>query len=391
MRMIRPFALPNGARRAASVLIAGAWTGAAAGPSRGDTIALHVPVRPAPIVVSGAPHLVYELEVTNGTSDTVTLRRLQVIDADRRTEISVMTGDAFARRITHPGHPTSERLRTTIEPGGRAVVFLEYPLPDGAVPRALAHHLQYDVRGVRTPAAVASARVTVLREPPPVLGPPLRGGPWVAVYDPSWERGHRRVFYEVDGRARLPGRYAIDWIRLDAAGRFARGDPDRVQDWLGYGAEVLAVADAVVAATRDDMPESTSVAANGKHSPADAAGNYVVLDLGRGRYAFYEHLRPGSVRVRRGARVRRGQVLGALGYTGDSTGPHLHFHVADGVSPLGAEGVPYALSEFTVLGAFRTLDAFGRTPWTPHGELATARRTAELPAPGVVVDFGSAR
>lgn len=53
-----------------------------------------------------------------------------------------------------------------------------------------------------------------------------------------------------------------------------------------------------------------------------------MLDLGDNRHAFYGHLLPGSLRVKPGDRVRRGQVIGRLGNSGNSTGPHLHFHNA---------------------------------------------------------------
>jgi murein DD-endopeptidase MepM/ murein hydrolase activator NlpD len=69
-----------------------------------------------------------------------------------------------------------------------------------------------------------------------------------------------------------------------------------------------------------------------------------VLDLGGGTYAFYAHLQPGSLRVKNGDRVTRGRVLGLLGNSGNSTEPHLHFHVSDGMSPLGSEGLPYTIA-----------------------------------------------
>jgi len=75
-------------------------------------------------------------------------------------------------------------------------------------------------------------------------------------------------------------------------------------------------------------------------------GNHVVLDLGHRRFAFYAHLQPGSLKVKVGDRVKRGQVLGLVGNSGNSTEPHLHFHLADSISPLGSEGVPYALDSF---------------------------------------------
>ncbi|MPZ19151.1 MAG: peptidoglycan DD-metalloendopeptidase family protein [Luteitalea sp.] len=249
----------------------------------------------------------------------------------------------------------------------------------------MAHRVEYTNAGAA--GTVQGAHIQVRDESPPVLGPPLRGGPWAAIHHPSWARGHRRFLYAVDGRARIPGRFAIDWVRLDAKGRKARGDQDVIANWLGYGADVLAVANATVAATRDNVAESARISTHPTHPLQDATGNYVALDLGNGRYAFYEHLESGSVRVARGQRVHRGQVIAGLGFTGHSTGPHLHFHVADANSPLGAEGMPFVLERFEVLGSYEDIDLLGKAPWTPLGNAAKSMRTAERPAPNVVVSF----
>jgi Peptidase family M23 len=70
-----------------------------------------------------------------------------------------------------------------------------------------------------------------------------------------------------------------------------------------------------------------------------------VLDLGQGKFAFYEHLKSGSVVVRKGQHVKKGQTIAALGYTGQSTGPHLHFHVADSLRHLIRMGfLTYSMS-----------------------------------------------
>ena len=69
-------------------------------------------------------------------------------------------------------------------------------------------------------------------------------------------------------------------------------------------------------------------------------GNSLVLDLGESRYALYGHLQAG-VRVKVGDHVRAGQVLGLLGNSGESTGPHLHFGLMDGDAMLTGDGIPY--------------------------------------------------
>jgi murein DD-endopeptidase MepM/ murein hydrolase activator NlpD len=194
------------------------------------------------------------------------------------------------------------------------------------------------------------------------------------------------MVYAVDGTPRIPGRYAIDFVRIDARGRSKREGSERPLDFHGYGAPVLAVADGVIASTRDDMQEAATVSANRRHPQADATGNYVSLRLADGRVVFYEHLKPGSVAVKPGQRVKAGQVIGALGFTGDSTGPHLHFSVAS----QGAEGVAFTFDRFELLGRYPDLAAMDKTPWQALETGVVAQRRNEWPGWNTVLRFPAA-
>jgi murein DD-endopeptidase MepM/ murein hydrolase activator NlpD len=178
----------------------------------------------------------------------------------------------------------------------------------------------------------------------------------------------------------LPGRFAIDFLGVDANGKTFRGTGERPSDYFGYGADVLAVSDGVIVATRDDFTEPPS-----EHvSIGDATGVYVTLDIGGGRYAFYEHLQPGLA-VKVGQKVRRGDRLGKLGFTGQAQSPHLHFHVANATAPLAAEGMPYHFTRYRLLGQYNSISDFGAKPWQA---LPAARVISKsLPAPNVVVSF----
>jgi murein DD-endopeptidase MepM/ murein hydrolase activator NlpD len=79
-------------------------------------------------------------------------------------------------------------------------------------------------------------------------------------------------------------------------------------------------------------------------------GNHVILDIGHGMYAFYAHLKKGSITVHDGERIKAGTVIGNLGNTGNTSGPHLHFHVMDGPSAMGSQGVPYVIDGFRLVG-----------------------------------------
>lgn len=361
-----------------------------------ESVDVQIPVAPTPVRIAGKPHLVYELHLTNLKATDIVLTRVEIRDAGRRSRLADYRGPELTRRLSRPGARPDLPDRRLVAGGMRAVVNVWLAVDEGAVPARLLHRIELERIGpaARQHAVVEGPATGVRGERPVVLDPPLRGGPWVAVYDPFLIGGHRTAIYTMGGKARIPARYAIDWIKLGADGSRARGDESKVASWHGHGAEVLAVADAVVADARDDVPGADSIGASkGPIALEDASGNYVALDLGSGRHAFYEHLAPGSVRVKPGDRVRRGQVIARLGNTGSSSsGPHLHFHVSDASSTLAAEGLPYELAGFEVVGAYDSIEAAhaGRR-WKPAPRPLGGARTRELPAPNVVVRFGPDR
>ncbi|HKR75587.1 MAG TPA: M23 family metallopeptidase [Rhodanobacter sp.] len=341
-----------------------------------------------------APHAVHtdagtqvfqELHLTNFAQAPLRLSRVDVVDAGDGRILATFTGEALQRRFALIG--TSAAAHDLVVPPGRhGVVYIEWPA-QGRHPRMIGHVVTYMAPPDAAALVVRGARATMSYAGGVALGPPLRGGPWVAIHGADWAKGHRRVFNAVDGAARIPGRFAVDWMRVDASGHLAHGDRDVPRNWLGYGADVLAVADATVAAVHDGMAEAASVSGNPRHTLAEDAGNYVAIRLDDGRYAFYEHLRPGSVAVRPGQRVHQGAVLGALGFTGASTGPHLHFHVADGPSPIGSEGLPFAFDAFDLLGSYGELGRLDKAGWTSRRAGEAERRLDEWPAENAVVRF----
>ena len=109
-------------------------------------------------------------------------------------------------------------------------------------------------------------------------------------------------------------------------------------------------------------------------------GNQVALDLGDGQFAFYAHLQPG-VRVKLGERVRRGQVLGLVGNSGNATGPGLHFHIGDRNSLNGCLRGARALARALQAGAFRDPGEAPRAGAPAHGPGDSLSRREEVKPP----------
>lgn len=202
---------------------------------------------------------------------------------------------------------------------------------------------------------------------------PLRGE-WMAVHTP----GSRIPSHGTD---MLGQRYAYDLIRFDPA-KGARYHPAGglrtlllgvpTRECHGWGEPIHAPLDGEVAVASDGMAERARIHPirelalvlwNGltfRPTPDHlrrVLGNHVILRCGDVHAAF-AHMATGSVAVRAGQRVAAGDVLGRVGHTGNSTAPHLHFQLMDGVDPLTANGVPCAFREYEawIDGAWRRVE-----------------------------------
>ena len=115
---------------------------------------------------------------------------------------------------------------------------------------------------------------------------------------------------------------AVDFLQL-VDGRAYNGDPSQAESWYGFGQPVLAPADGTVVSVSDVQADEPIGAIGGPHGE----GNMIILQFADQRYAMLSHLKQGSVLVNEGDRVQSGQPIGAVGDSGNSVGPHLHFQV----------------------------------------------------------------
>jgi murein DD-endopeptidase MepM/ murein hydrolase activator NlpD len=88
---------------------------------------------------------------------------------------------------------------------------------------------------------------------------------------------------------------------------------------------------------RSDVAENSPGESTNLTTPS---GNVVIIDHGNNQFGYYAHLKPFTVSVKAGARVRAGDALGEVGNSGDSSEPHLHFHVMNNADPEQADGIP---------------------------------------------------
>lgn len=335
---------------------------------------IRTPVAPAPFPSAGLSYLIYELHLQNFSDAPMNIQGLEVLIADgsAATPVAVFQREALRSLLTTFGNeaaPGENGDGVRLAAGSVAIAFLCLAFDkDSLVPQRLTHRVALEN------SAVDGPRVQVAQGPLPVLAPPVSGVDWIAASGPSNTSHHRRGLIVAGGTAGISRRLAVDWKRMKNGAAFA-GDARDVRAYHAYGRNVLAVADATVVSTMDGLPDNVPRTAAG-FSPAvpvameNVGGNHVVLDLGSGRFAYYAHLQAGSIGVKKGERVRRGQVLGRIGNSGDAREPHLHFQVADAAQILAAEGLPYVIDRYWL-----------RT------DTGMQERTGELPVRGMSIDF----
>ena len=274
-----------------------------------------------------------------------------------------------------------------------AVLYLDATFEDlRDVPKEVEHRLKtsFDLPpGALFPAATidTGARTEVSNKKPVVIGPPMRGKNWVVSNGCCTVSTHRGSVGAFDQRLLATERYAIDWIRADNQGRILlpSDTPTKLKDYPAYDAPILSVKGGKIVEAVDKYPDQKPGVRDPDYTLDDAPGNHVIVDIGSGRYAIYAHLKPGSVTVKEGEHVGRGQVLGRLGNSGNSGAPHLHFHVMDAPSALGADhNLPYVFDSFRYQG-------FIGDDLTPHLLKNPQPREDELPLNQSLVYFGAPR
>jgi hypothetical protein len=342
---------------------------------------------PEPVLASnGRRELAYELQLVNRSESTVTVRKLEALAGGKVAE--KLSGKSLEAVMQPYGQPTHS---IKLKPGQGAYVLMDVSLARKAkVPAELTHRIVVSMQPKQ--AAVATnyelAPIAVDNREAVVVAPPLRGPGWVVANGCCSEyTAHRGTVLPVNGAAHVAERFAIDFVQIDPLGKLFDGPLDQLSSYAYFGDEVHSATAGKVVGVLDNIPNTPAGAFPPAITAEKAGGNHVVVAMGGGRYAFYAHLQPATVRVKLGQKVKVGQTLGLLGNSGNSNAPHLHFHIMDSPHPLASNGVPYRFSKFTVEGKLTNLGGIeaGETAMIDRVDLG--RRSAELPLNNEVIAF----
>jgi hypothetical protein len=342
----------------AALIAVGAVFPAAAARGAGDATAVISPLGfyvahpPDPVLGGdGRMHLAYEIRIANQTDLEVTLESVQATANGKpigRLYSSTTLFDALRVDGSDPG------TGSTFGPGQGGTLFMDvgYPAKRKQPPK-LRHAIALSYRpgpGNSQPPTELSftgVKTAVGTEPAIEVEPPLRGERWLVANGCCDKvNAHRAATLAINGTIDVPERFAIDFVQLTAANALVDGPYADLASFPFFGDKIHSAAPGKVVRIQDGLPEQVPGALPAGATVQNAGGNYVVVRIDSGHFAFYAHMQPGSIRVEVGDRVRAGQVLGLLGNTGNTDGPHLHFHIMDGPSPLQSNGLPFTFTQY---------------------------------------------
>ena len=369
-----------------------------------SSIGVSVVAPPNPVLgADNRIHLAYELIASNTSGLFITLDKVEAMDKQQHV-LQSLAGEALVSMLRVPGAKAA-----TMAPGGSAIIFMDTSFPAGsALPDSIAPRLTItrQIAGPDgkpapfpptepLPATISfvGPLTAVASAPAVAIDPPLRGPRWLSANGCcDVITSHRGAVMAINGVQRAPERFAIDWVQLQPDNRLYAGDRAKLESYGYFGVPVYAVADGIVVNLYDQATEQVPGAPAKGITTENIGGNMLVVDIGGGHFAFFAHLQPGSLRVKLGDHVTKGQVIALLGNTGNSDAPHLHFHVMDGKSPLDANGLPFVLTNFVGRGV---VDDASLGPVFDSGEPAVVRtgpmdgaHRDRLPLNNELVDFG---
>src|SRR5215471_13834811 len=319
------------------------------------TAILVSPIHEAQIVRAddGKDHVEYELLVVNVFSEPVTLASVTVLDPAAQ-ELMRIDGEALSAAT----QTLFAKTATPVVPASAAVsVDVDLILPPGTAPERVTHRIAYTLKADSELALMVGSlevnapEVTINHQPAIVIRPPVEGNGWLATSACCKPNIHRDLRIAIDGvRIETAETFAIDWVKVKND-RIFDGDGKRVEQYYGFGEDVLAVADGTVVYIHDGMPDETPFVLMVPKSKSDYGGNNMILKIAPNVFAWYAHLRQGSLTVKVGDAVKAGSPIAKLGNSGPSEGPHLHLGLLDKPDYIAGRSLPFVFDSFTLDGA----------------------------------------
>lgn len=162
-----------------------------------------------------------------------------------------------------------------------------------------------------------------------------------------WGGDTKELNYHVESQAQ---KNAFDIVIKDAKGNSFKTDGKTNEDYYAFGKEIIAPCDGQIVLVVDGVKDNKP----GELNPIYIPGNTVILKTANNEYLFFAHFKQHSIKVTEGEQVKQGQVLGLCGNSGNSSEPHLHFHIQNVENMNVATGVKCYFDKIIVNGQERT-------------------------------------
>ena len=141
-------------------------------------------------------------------------------------------------------------------------------------------------------------------------------------------------------------RYAYDIAKV-IDGRLVSGDGSTNEDSYTFGARLNAPSDGKIISLENNIEDNIRPGIiNENINNSNLAGNYIMIDHLNGEYSLLAHFKKGTIIVSVGDTVINGQEVGKAGNSGNSTGPHLHYHLQNTPDYLNGIGLPAQFSNY---------------------------------------------
>lgn len=329
-------------------------SGCDATPTPADTEKIEVVINDVPFQTEKYYRIPYTLQAWEWEKEGLRLERIIVLDDHSKSVLMTINQPDLPFINKDPLDPNHYFAYDQIS---NYYLSIQLPIPLGQTrPTRISHRFMFrdtiQQKDVIVEGGIFSPR---LNETALAISSPVKGNNWLFVNQSTLRYHFFRLFF-VDGKIYRGERFAFDNAQLnDEMDNLLNGDPKVNESYFNYKDTLYAVADGIVQSIKDGRAENNGDAQDAPLNTVDElGGNYLVLDIGGGHYAFYAHCVPHSFMVNAGDEVKEGDPIGLLGNSGNSTAPHLHFEITDGTDLLFSNGLPFVFKKYTKTADFES-------------------------------------
>ncbi|MEN9907608.1 MAG: hypothetical protein RLZZ540_749 [Bacteroidota bacterium] len=162
-----------------------------------------------------------------------------------------------------------------------------------------------------------------------------------------WGGDTKELNYHVESQAQ---KNAFDMLITNDKGKSFKTDGKTNEDYYAFGKNLIAPCDGEIVLVVDGVKDNVP----GVLNPVYIPGNTVIIKSINNEFLFFAHFKQHSIVVKQGQKIKQGQLLGLCGNSGNSSEPHLHFHLQNTEDMNTATGIKCYFDTLQVNGQTKT-------------------------------------